>query len=220
MRNTDIHDLYNTYLRISRKKQNKPYKLRVDWNGFEQSEHYIQVLRLKNFFDRNYIVNIEDFFTAPYEVYEENTYYGLDFYNTLAAVKVYNIYCNYRRDMDPDSEVQKNFALKGLKFITKFCIDNRITLSEYIRYTEPEAKVNAFVQHLKEKNISIYNLFAFKDFDKIFSSLDYALVKFILDDIASKISIYRSKFYGSKNLKKISTIGLKAIEKTINQKLA
>ena len=137
-----------------------------------------------------------------------------------SIVKVYNIYCNYRRDMDPDSEVQKNFALKGLKFITKFCIDNRITLSEYIRYTEPEAKVNAFVQHLKEKNISIYNLFAFKDFDKIFSSLDYALVKFILDDIASKISIYRSKFYGSKNLKKISTIGLKAIEKTINQKLA
>ncbi|NDD59414.1 MAG: hypothetical protein EBZ47_09285 [Chlamydiae bacterium] len=72
--------------------------------------------------------------------------------------------------------------------------------------------------HLKEKNISIYNLFPFKNFDKIYSSLDFSILKFILNDLASKVSFFRTKFYTSKKTKNIAILGLKIIEQKIKQK--
>lgn len=217
MRDTNIQDLYNTYLRISRKKQNKPYRLRSNWEGFENDPQYNTLVKLKSFFDRNFIVNIEDFFTAPYEVYEEEGFYDLDFYNSMTAVKVYNIYCDKKNNSEPDSELQQQAVLRGIVFIYRFCLEKKIPLSSYLEYKEPDALVNSFVVHLKEKNISIYNLFSLKNFDKAISRIEFSTLKFILNDVASKISIYRSKFYGSKKTKHISVEGLKAIEKKLNQ---
>lgn len=220
MRNTDIKDLYNTYLRISRKKQNKPYKLRQNWEGFESSENYLPLLKLKSFFDRNHVVNIEDFFVAPYEVYPEDSFYELNYYNTISAVKVYGIYCNLKNNLEPDSDSQIDQLLRGLKFIRAYCTENKIPLSQYLYHKEEGAIINAFVVHLKEKNISIYNLFPFKDFEKNISSIDFGTLKFILNDIANKISVFRGKFYGSKKCKKLSTEGLKMIEKEIQKNIS
>lgn len=219
MRQTDIKLLYNTYLRISRKKQNKPFKLRQNWEGFEESENFVLISKLKNFFDRNEVVNIEDFFLAPYEVYPEESFYDLQYYNTLSAVKVYNIYCNIKSNLDPDSETQINSVLRGLKFIRDYCIENKINLSEYLLHKEKGATTNTFVVHLKEKNVSVYNLFAFSDFERVYGRIDQYVLKFILNDFANKISIYRGKFYGSKKCKYVSTKGLTVIEKEINKKI-
>jgi hypothetical protein len=218
MRDTNIQELYNTFLRISRKKQNKPYKLRTNWEDFESSKQYPTLIKLKNFFDRNFVVNVEDFLTAPYEVYEEEGFYDLDFYNSMTAVKVYNIFCDKKRNLEPDSELQQEAVLRGINFIKKFCILKDITLTEYLSYREPEANINSFVVHLKEKNISIYNLFPFRDFDKIFSSLDFSILRFILNDLASRVSFFRAKFYSSKTTKNIAITGLKIIEQKIQQK--
>jgi hypothetical protein len=49
--------------------------------------------------------------------------------------------------------------------------------------------------------------------------VDYKTLKFIFNDFLSKISIYRSKFYGSKKGKAISLQGLKIIDKEINKNL-
>lgn len=219
MRYTDLKTLYNTYLRISRSKQNKPFKLRQNWEGFESSENYLPLLKLKNFFDRNSIVNIEDFFTAPYEVYPEDSFYDLNYYNTISAIKVYNIFCTMKSNLDPDSDMQINSILRGLKFVRDYCIVKKIKLSDYLNFKESGAVINAFVVHLKEKNITLYNLFPFKDFEKIYGKLDNYTLKFILNDTANKISIYRGKFYGSKKGKKLSIEGLKLIEKEINNKI-
>lgn len=219
MRQTDIKLLYNTYLRISRKKQNKPFKLRQNWEGFDESENFVLITKLKNFFDRNEVVNIEDFFLAPYEVYPEESFYDLQYYNTISAVKVYNIYCNIKSNLDPDSETQINSVLRGLKFIRDYCIKNKIKLNDYLSFKENKATTNAFIVHLKEKNVSIYNLFAFSDFERIYGRIDQFVLKFVLNDLANKISIYRGKFYGSKKCKYVSTKGLLAIEKEINKKI-
>lgn len=218
MRQTDIKYLYNTYLRISRSKQNKPFKLRNNWEGFEESENFVLITKLKSFFDRNEIVNVEDFFIAPYEVYQEDSFYDLQFYNTINAVKIYNIYCNIKANLDPDSDIQLNSILRGLKFIKTFCLENNIPLNEYLTFKMPGATVNSFVVHLKEKNVNIYNLFAFVDFERVYGKIDQYALKFILSDTYNKISIYRSKFYGSKKNKALAVKGLKLIEKEINKK--
>jgi hypothetical protein len=220
MRQTDIKLLYNTYLRISRKKQNKPFKLRQNWDGFDESENYLLVLKLKNFFDRNEVVNIEDFFLAPYEVYPEESFYDLHYYNTISAVKVYNIYCNMKANSDPDSEIQINSVLKGLKFIKSFCLENKIKLGEYLNFKQVGATTNSFIVHLKEKNISIYNLFAFSDFERVYGRIDGHILKFVLNDLSSKITIFRGKFYGSKKCKQLSIKGLALIEKEINKNIS
>ena len=217
MRDTDIKFIYNTHLKTSRQKQDKPYKLKENFEGFEDTEQYVYCLKLKSFFDRNYIVNIEDFFIAPYEVYEEKTYYGLEFFTTMAAIKVYNIFCNKRNQLDPDNELQVKNILRGIKFMENFCIKNQMQLSEYLTHKEQNASINSFIIHLKEKNISPYNLFPFKDFNRVYSSLDFEILKFILNDIPLKLSIYRSKYYSSKQVKLICSKGLKLIEKNIKK---
>jgi len=216
MRDTDIKYIYNTFLRISRQRQDKPFKLRHNWDGFEKSESYLPVLKLKNFFDRNHTVSIEDFFISPYEVYEEKTYYGLEFYNTLSAVKVYNIFCSKKIYLDIDNEVQIEAILRGVKFLRGFCLENRLKLSDYLNYKQEGAIINSFIVHLKEKNVSVYNLFPLKNFDKIFSSIDFETLRFILNDIPLKISIMRSKYYSSKKGRQIAEKGLQIIEKEIN----
>lgn len=46
---TDLEkDIYNKYLRISRTRQNKPYKLRLNFEGFESKDEFIYVKK-KNF---------------------------------------------------------------------------------------------------------------------------------------------------------------------------
>jgi len=217
MRNTDIKYIYNTYLRISRQKQNKPFKLRENFEGFETNENYLYVIKLKSFFDRNYTVNIEDFFTAPYEIYEDKDFYNIDFYNTLTAVKVYNLFCNKRNQLDPDNELQINNILRGLKFIKNFCAEKNIPLNKYLLHYEKNSVTSSFLIHLKSKDISIYNLFAFKDFDKHYSKFDFDLLRFILNDIPVNISILRSKFYSSKKGKNIAITGLKIIEKELTK---
>lgn len=217
MRNTDIKEVYNTFLKISRTRQNKPYKLRTDFSSFSETEYYLPVLKLKNFFDRNFTVNIEDFFTAPYEVYEEQDFYDLSFYNSMAAIKVYNLFCNKIIQLSPDSEVQIKNILRGVKHIENYCISNNIPLNKYLYHKQENSITNSFIIHLKEKNISVYNLFAFKDFDKVYSKLDFDVMRFILNDIPLKLSILRGKFYSSTKGKKISITGLKIIEKSINK---
>lgn len=217
MRDTDIRHIYNTFLRISRQKQNKPFKLKKNWEGFEQSENYLPLLKLKNFFDRNHTVSIEDYFLSPYEVYEESTYYGLDFYNTLSAVKVYNIFCSKKVYLDVDSDVQVEGILRGIKFIKEFCNKKNISLAEYLNYKERDAVINSFIVHIKEKNVSVYNLFPFKNFDRVYSSMDFGTLKFILNDIALKISIMRSKYYSSKKGRYIAEKGLLLIEKELKK---
>lgn len=217
MRNVDIKDVYNTFLKVSRTRQDKPYKLRNDFSNFSETEHYLPVLKLKNFFDRNYTVNIEDFFVAPYEVYEEQAFYDLSFYNSLAAVKVYNLYCNKMIQLNPDNDIQVNNILRGIKFIQEFCNSKNLRLNNYLQYIEKGSLVNSFIIHLKEKNISVYNLFAFKDFDRVYSKLDFEVLRFILNDIPLKLSILRGKYHASNKGKKIAITGLKIAEKNINK---
>jgi hypothetical protein len=215
MRDLDIKDLYNTYLRIYRKKQNKPYKLRTNWEGIENMAFYKDLLRVKNFLDRNYVVNVEDFFVSPYEIYGEDTTYTLDYYSTLNAVKVYTLYCNKKNSLDPDSDNCIEFILKGLKFMENFCKKHKITLGQYLEFKEKGDIIPSFIMHIKEKNILFYNVLLLKNFEKEIGKIDFSTLKFILGDVASKISIFRSKLYSSKKAKNIAVQGLKIIEKNI-----
>ena len=86
-------DIYNKYLRISRTAKNKPYKLRLNFDGFENEENYTHIKKLQLFFEKYSHVKIEDFFNAPYIVYPKtDQIFDLKFYCSYNATKVYSLY--------------------------------------------------------------------------------------------------------------------------------
>jgi hypothetical protein len=158
---------------------------------------------------------MEDYFLAPYVVFssEKDSYYDLGFYNSQQAVKVYTMYSKKCMMEDPDSENQLRQIKEGLVFIKEFCIKNKISLGEYTSFKSE--KVHDFLIHLTNKQISIYNLFPLKNIDNQLKQYDFELLSFILKDMASRISHFRTKFYASKHAKHFCAAGLKKIEKAI-----
>jgi hypothetical protein len=206
----DIEQIYNTYLRVSRSKKNLPFKLRKDFSNIQNEERYSTLLKLENFFKRNAYVNLNDFFEAPYNVYEDEKDFGLDFYLSQKAVKIYNLYQKKKTFSDPDSDIQKKSVLDGLEFIYNFCKQNKILVDDYIDHMT-NGMATVFL-HLKEKHVSIYNCLAFDDFQKTINRHNYELLEFMLGDTISKISIFRTKYYSSKKCMNISKQGLKILK--------
>lgn len=213
----NIESIYNTYLRVSRSKKGQPFKLRKDFSNIHNEEFYPTLLRLENFFNRNSYVNVSDFFEAPYEVYEDEKHFDLKFYLGAKAVKVYTLFQQKKLISDPDSELNINAATEGLKFIYNFCKENGLKISEYLDHTTNN--MNTVFVHLKEKNLSIYNCLAFPNFQQIVNNNNFELLEFMLGDIIAKLPIFRTKFYASKQCKKICTNGLEILkEKLANPK--
>ena len=92
----------------------------------------------------------------------------------------------------------------------QFCKENKISLHGYMLHKTNE--MNTVFLHLKEKNISVYNCLAFPNFDKVVNSQNYELLEFMLGDIISKLSVFRTKLYSSVKCKKISVDGLKILK--------
>lgn len=210
-----LEDIYNTYLRIQRTKKNLPFKLRKDFSDIQSHESYATLLKLENFFKRNNYVNLNDFFSAPYEFYKDEKHFDLDFYLTQKAVKIYSLYQKKKLFLDPDSDIQIQCALDGLKFIYKFCKNNNLQLKDYLNHMT-NGMHTVFV-HLKEKNVTIYNTLAFDNFQSIVNKENYQVLEFMLGEIISHLPIFRTKFYSSKVCKNTCQNGLKILEKKLLQ---
>lgn len=211
----NIETIYNTYLRISRSKKNLPYKLRKNFSSIQNEEIYPCLLKLENFFKRNQYVNLNDFFEAPYLLYEDESFFNLDFYLSQKAIKAYNIFQRKKTYLDPDSDIQIKAVSDGNLFIYKFCKSNKIKLSEYLNHKTNN--MNTVFLHLKEKNISIYNCLALPNFQNCMNGQNFELLEFMLGDIISRISNFRTKFYSSNKCKKVSVDGLKIIKEQLDK---
>lgn len=201
--------IYNTFLKISRTKSGLPYRLRKQWDDFETSEAYPYVLKLKNFFSRNHSVDLSEFFTAPYTIYPGESGFDLKFYSSQNAIKVYTLAMKQKLLLPPDDAFHLNKIAKGLSFIKQFCREKSINVLDYPTFKD--GVQHAFITHLKDRKISLYNLFAFDNFDKCFQQNDPDLLRFTLGDIYDNIPVFRTKYLSSKTAKYLAVQGLKKI---------
>lgn len=206
--------IYNTYLKISRTQSGLPFRFRKQWEGFEDSHLYPHVLRLKNFFSRNKGVDINDFFSAPYTIYPGESGFDLSFYSSPKAIKVYTLAMRKKILLPPDDEFHLKGIAKGLKFIQTFCYFKKIKIEDYLKFKD--GVQNAFIVHLKDRKINIYNLFAFENFESVLSQNDPDLLRFTLGDIYDNISVFRTKYLGSKSAKYLAIEGLKKIKRNLS----
>jgi hypothetical protein len=207
--------IYNTYLKYSRGKLGMPYRVRKHWEGFETSTAFPKVNKLKNFFSRNQNVSIEDFFNAPYTIYPGESGFDLDFYASQKAIKIYSLFLKKQmHQLSPDDDFHLKHISKGLKFILEFCRERGIEIDDYIAYKD--GVQSSFIVHIKERKISLYNLFGFNQFEKYFYSNDPDVVRFTLGELYDSLPIYRTKYLASKKAKSLVVLGLKKIKNNIS----
>ena len=86
------HHVYNTWLAVTRSKQDKPFKLRKNWSDFEDKPEYITVKKLANLFKRYDNIDINEWFEAPYEIYPERVQYDLKYYTQMKQYTTYRLF--------------------------------------------------------------------------------------------------------------------------------
>lgn len=208
--------IYNTHLRISKTHLKQPFKYRKKFDNLDDKTTVClkKISYLLNKFNH---IKVEDFISAPYTVYPDENYFNLEYYTTLKATKAYTLFQNIKLTEDPDSSYHITNIVDSLNFIQKFCREQNITLSEYITYC-PE-NVPTFISHLKEHRVNIYTLIPLNGFDKQIKSLDPELLKFILgEEMYNRLSVFRTKLFGSQKAHKLIKTGLQLIEKKLHKK--
>lgn len=158
---TDLEkNIYNQWLVVTRAIESKPFKLRNNFDNFETHKHYPAVVKLASFFKKHSHLNIKTFFEAPYFV-SDGTYHPLEFYLTMRAVNAYKKYHEKFLLDNPDAQVSLEFIKQSIVFIDKFCKEQNIAIEKYL--LAEENGIPCFLFHLKEKKVSIYSLFSFKN---------------------------------------------------------
>ena len=207
--------IYNTYLRVHRSKQNKPFKYRRDFSKFDETEHFVYIKRLGNFFNKFNHINIDKFFGAPYGLYpDDNTIYDLRFYASPRAIKVYSLYLKSLDQADPDSEHHIQYVKDSLLYIYKYCLNKKINVNDYIN--EKSGDIPTFVLHLRDRYISIYSVIGIEPFDLIMHRIPNDRLNFTVgENFISQLDNFRTQYKMSTKLKTITEKGIKQINKLL-----
>lgn len=145
-------NIFNCHLASSRSAVNKPFKLRKKFDNIDDSTRYY-LGRLMVFFQKFPEINMRDYFEAPHKVYSDSAYYDLAYFASPKGVKTYSLYKKQRNLSDLDSQL--DFVKEGIKFIGEFCMENGLTLEEYIEGGE----LPLWLTHAKENHLVPATLF-------------------------------------------------------------
>lgn len=207
--------IYNSYLGTSRKINNQPFTCRKNFDDFEQKPEYIAINKLNLFFSKFPNINVKDFFEAPFNVYSDK-HFDLNFYTTQKAIKAYTIYQNKFLPYNPDYEQTLIKIKDSFHFIYNFCKQNSILIENYANFTSPGSKWHDFMMHVKERNVVIYAMFVFPNFDNALNKYDNEIKDFVFGEIFSNINFYRTKYYTSNKAKKLCILAYNKLISTNN----
>ena len=215
---TDFEKLiYNKFVAVTRSKQNKPFKLRQNFQNFEKEQAYVYVKKLSIFFNKYKHINIDDFFAAPFDLYEEPGDVYIDYYTTRAAIKTYSLAQKKKEELSP--EKLHTFIKDSLAHIGLFCIQNNIPVSQYL-YHKTGCTLS-WMQHFKQRKISLYSIIEANNLVESINSVPVDERDLFLENIHNTVAAYRNRYYNSpstvnlvrEGMKKISTF----VENSIKQ---
>ncbi len=105
--------IYNCWLATTRKKTNRPFKLRKKWDKFEEKTDYMSIKKLAKLFARYDNINIDDWFTAPYIIYPEKIEYSLKDYTLMKQYNVYRLYLQKKNNKKYTPQEFKKLLIKN-----------------------------------------------------------------------------------------------------------
>lgn len=203
-------NIYNSFLATSRKVKNKPFKYRENFDNLDD-EKFVNIKKLSNFLEKYPHINWNDFFTAPYKVYQDyESFYDLSFYNSRKAVVCYTKYVKLKETESPDSDEVINNCKSIYKFIYRYCVDNNIKLKDYIHHKPPKNAVPIWLVHLKEHKINFYILHSL-EIEKVTRLIEPEILNFYITDFYNMLNQTKIKYITSNKLKNTLSICLQKL---------
>jgi hypothetical protein len=208
--------IYNKHLAVSRKIKNKPFKTKKDFSNIINSEKIRYLKRLAIFFKKHPDIDFDIFFSAPYKLYPDVEYFGLDYFSTLRAIKSYTLYKKMVSLQKPDEQLEH--IKKSLEFIAKFCINHNLYFHQYSQHRT--ADLYTWMKHYKENKINIYVMFAFSNILTSVKSLAHDVQRFFLSEFVDQFEHYYSNFANSTETKIYFSKAIPAISNFIQKEVA
>jgi hypothetical protein len=208
-------NLYNTYLRISRTSQNKPFSYRKDFSEMDDSS-LLFLNRINNLLFKYPHISPEDYFLAPFKVYPNAEHFTLEYFAGMGGVNAYSLYMKQLQEMPPDSDEQLKFIRNSLRVIGSFCIKNGITLKEYP--THKTGITYDWMKQIKKHEISIYVLMEFQEISNIIKEVAEDEKELFLGEVGTYYWGYKSKYMQSEFAKQLVKEGISKINKIVNEK--
>ena len=207
--------IYNTFLRVKRVEQNKPFRARKNFNEFEEGPDYPYVKKLGMFFNKFSHIKKTDFFTAPYKVYNDSVeQFDLKFYTSPRATKLYGIYAEQLDSEDPDSTHHIEFIKESMLFMFQFCRDNKLTFEQYRDHMTGD--VHTVLLHVRDKRISPYTVYGIGDLGDIVKGYSAEFLDFVAGkNFHERVDLYRSRYYNSRKANKITKQGITKLTKIL-----
>lgn len=209
MTSKNEQNLYNIYLITSRSSRNKPFKVKRDFEGFENTPEYLYIKKLSTFLSQFPQIKPKMFFKAPYMLYKDTEYFDLKFYLSQRAIKAYTLYMKQLQEGSPDSLHHMNFIRDSIKYIATFCIENKIQLEDYPTYSLGSTKV--WMKEVKNHNISIYAMFYFFNILEIIGSTPADELDLFLSNLLPNLETYTNRYNSSINARKLVNTGFDRI---------
>lgn len=189
--------LYNKHIAVSRSEKNKPFKLKKDFSDVIDTDKHKFLKRISVLFTKHPEINPDTFFRAPYKLYPDVQYFGLDYFSTTRAIKSYTTYKKQIFLQDPDTLIDS--VKDSLRFIANFCIQHKIQFYQYPYHRTSD--VFTWMQHYKQNNINIYAIMEFPDIYSNIKSLSVDVQKFFISNFVDQFSSIQSAYSTSTNLK-------------------
>jgi len=204
--------LYNTYLYVSRTERGKPFSPRKDFSDMDpKKENHLR--RIANLLTRYPHIDPKIYFKAAYEIYADQEFFELSYFSGMGAVNAYTLFMKKMRELPPDDDHQIERLKESLKFIAKFCYDNKITLKEYITFQT--GVTYDWMKHLKRHQISVYALMEFPQVYDTIVSVPEDERELLLGDCGKYFLGYKSKYLKSKKAQHLVSEAIKKIDKII-----
>ena len=189
--------IYNAHLKTSRSYQNKPWRPRENFEKLTVVEEELikkinSILSTKN-------IKPDDYFRAPYELWQDKKYYPLDYFSKFKAIKAYNLWIEKLFIEDPDNEIVINMVKDGFLFIFEKCKENKLKTIE--GYFTLKTYYPDFLIALSERNINYYNILAINNYDRILKTFPKEDVDFIVTGFYNTVDSLRARYYRSVKLK-------------------
>jgi hypothetical protein len=208
--------IYKCYLAVTRSKQNKPFKLRKNFDGIEKTQEYPYLNRLSNFFERYPHIKIQDFFEAPYAIYNDTGFLSLQYYLTRPAIKAYSLLQQKKEDVSPDNQIES--IRESLHFIGSFCLKNKLSLSDYMNHKT--GCIYTWALHYKEHHINIYSLFELGDVQEHLLNIDKDEKELFTNNLQDNLSKFKIRYHASRTAKFFVQEGTKKLNKFLTSCLS
>lgn len=207
--------IYNKHLAVSRSLKNKPFKFKKDFSDIIDTDKHKYLKRLATFLRKHPDVELNMFFEAPYKLYPDVAYFGLDYFSSMRAIRAYTLYKKMCFLQDPDTQLDS--VKNSLKFIANFCIRENILFHQYPYHKTSD--LFTWMVHYKENKINIFSMMEFKDIYSSVQMLAEDIQRFFVKDFVEQFKELYLSYSKSSNLKPFLQKAVKQLNNFVNTAL-